>query len=177
MLIGHVPAGYLVTKLFITKMPSEMVTRIGSGKLLFVGMLSSVMLDLDLLYFYTLDGRQHSHHSYWTHIPIYWFCMLLILVVLTTALRKAILTAYAAIVSINVFVHLLLDTVVGKIMWLYPLSTHNFALFPIPFIYNRWVYNFIFHWTFLFELALVMAAVYCIVKPKISVNIKKLEWC
>lgn len=177
MLIGHAPAGYLVTKLFISKMPTELVMRIRAGKLFFAGMLSSVMLDLDLLYFYTLDGRQHSHHSYWTHIPIYWFCMLLIPIVISIVLRKTTLTAYAAVVSINVFVHLLLDTVVGKIMWLYPFSTRNFALFPIPFIYSKWIYNFIFHWTFLFELALVSAAVCCIVKPKISVSVKKLKWC
>ena len=174
MLIGHAPAGYLITKLFISKIPLKLVKQIGGGRLLLVGILSSLMLDLDLLYFYTFDGRQHAHHSYWTHIPLYWFCILLVPTALSFALRNATMAAYSAVISINVFAHLLLDTVVGKIMWLYPLSTRNIALFNVPFVYNRWIYNFVFHWSFLLEITLVMIAVYYMVKPKIPQGIHKL---
>ncbi|VTR68827.1 hypothetical protein DESC_720205 [Desulfosarcina cetonica] len=29
-----------------------------------------------MIYFYIFDHRQHHHHTYWTHIPLYWAIVL-----------------------------------------------------------------------------------------------------
>jgi inner membrane protein len=81
------------------------------------------------------------------------------------SLRSTAANAYVAIVSINLFVHLVLDTVVGKIRWFYPLSSRDLALFEVDWLYDRWMLNFILHWTFLFELVIVFAAMYCFARP------------
>lgn len=41
-------------------------------------LLGAIAPDLDLFYFYTLDGRQHHHYSYWTHYPSVWFALMLL---------------------------------------------------------------------------------------------------
>jgi inner membrane protein len=58
----------------------------------------------------------------------------------------------------NIFAHLILDTIVGKIEWLYPFSNIAISLFEVPNVYGFWIYNFIFHWTFLLEIAVLFCA-------------------
>jgi inner membrane protein len=53
-----------------------------------------------------------------------------------------------------------LDTVAGKIRWLYPFSNKDFVLVHIPSIHSWWVWNFVMHWTFCLELGLVLSALY-----------------
>ena len=59
----------------------------------------------------------------------------------------------------NVFIHLGLDTIVGKVRWLAPFFSRDFVLFEVPARYNWWVWNFVFNWTILFEITIVSAAV------------------
>ncbi len=172
MFLGHVPAGYLCTKFLFSLVPSRLVAGIGEKRLLLVGIVGSELPDLDLFYFYLLDGRQHVHHSYWTHIPLFWVCIFLLGAALSLSLRSVRMTVYSAVVAVNVFVHLLLDTIVGKICWFYPFSTRAVALFDVPFVYHWWVWNFIFHWTFLFEIALIIAAVYWMTNSRDSKNVE-----
>lgn len=147
MFIGHLPAGYLLTK----KIQSVLKT----DRFLWVGLLASILPDLDLVYFYFVDNSQYLHHGYWTHIPFYWF------VIFSIALLAALLSKkkdYRDIVFIffaSIFMHLLLDTIVGKIQWLYPFSERDMYFFEVPALYGWWVFNFVFHWTFLFEIGLV----------------------
>lgn len=152
MFIAHLPAGYLLTK--------AMQRKCKINKYLLVGLLASVFPDLDLLYFYLIDNRQHLHHSYWTHIPFFW----LVAATLTFFLKKKNHKILAAIFFANIFLHLVLDTIVGKIEWLYPLTDKSYYLFHAPSLYSFWVYNFIFHWTFLFEITITIAAIFVFLK-------------
>ncbi len=131
-----------------------------------VGLLVSVLPDVDLLYFYLLDGHRHLHHTYWIHLPIFWLGLLIASVVLATVLGNRLFWLLVAVVYSNVFLHLLLDTVVGHIFWFYPFSDQSIALFEVKPKYGWWVWNFVFHWTFLFELALWGWAVIAFVRTR-----------
>jgi hypothetical protein len=74
MIIAHLPAGYVVSKLM-----SPYFEGCGADPkvLLRAGVLGSFAPDFDMAYFYLVDHRQHHHHSYLTHFPIIWFGLLL----------------------------------------------------------------------------------------------------
>ncbi len=71
MFIAHLPAGYLLAKTIRLRTP-------GRKAVMTAALLGAIAPDLDLFYFYTLDGRQHHHHSYWTHYPSVWFALMLL---------------------------------------------------------------------------------------------------
>lgn len=162
MFLAHLPAGYILTN-FLQK-------KLNTSRFLWVGLVASILPDIDLVYFYLFDHRQTLHHSYWIHVPFYWLILgLLTLIVIRLSKQRAYLAA-AIIFFANIFLHLLLDTLVGKIEWLYPISSHAFYLFDVPAKYDFWVYNFIFHWTFLLEMAVIVWAVYLLFKNYKSKN-------
>lgn len=158
MFIGHLPAGYILTK--------KLQNRFNFKKYLWIGLVASIFPDLDIFYFYFVDNRQTLHHEYWIHLPFYWLMIAIIAFVIVGIInRKEYLIAFYFFFS-NIFLHLLLDTMTGKVEWLYPFSKTAFYFFDVPTVYNFWVYNFIFHWTFLFELAFLFWAVYVFILEK-----------
>jgi hypothetical protein len=54
--------------------------------------------------------------------------------------------------------HLVLDTFVGHIWWLYPLRDQPFSIAEVENHYQPWWMNFMLHWTMLLELAIIAAA-------------------
>lgn len=149
MLIAHLPAGYLVAQGFSSLRVKGIVP---------VALLGSIFPDLDMFYFYLVDNRQHHHHSYWTHFPSIWI-LLMILSACWLYFRRQSGTAVLMLVfSVSGFIHLLLDSVMGDIPWLAPYSTQFYALFTVPANFKPWWMSFILHWTFLFEVAIIIAA-------------------
>jgi hypothetical protein len=153
MIIGHLPAGYVLSKLTY----SRFTHKIGDYRtFMFWGMLGSIAPDLDMFYFHLLDHRSTHHHKYFSHFPILW----LVLVLLSVALfawkgKRQTISCYALIFSISGFVHLLLGTIVGDIWWLAPFVDRPFALATVPAQFHPWWLNFVLHWSFALELALV----------------------
>lgn len=158
MFIGHIPAGYILTKTIQKKFKTT--------KYLCLGIIASIFPDIDILYFYLIDDRQTLHHSYWIHIPFYWFLIGLITLVTIWLFKKKAYYIATIIFFSNIFLHLILDTIVGKIEWLYPFTNQAYFLFDVPAVYNFWVYNFIFHWTFLFEIGVITWAIYIMIKGR-----------
>ncbi len=164
MLIAHLPAGYICTK----KLQKVCKTK----KYLWIGLFASILPDLDIFYFYFIDLRQHLHHSYWIHRPFYWLLIMCTVFVALFLFKQKELHKLSIIFFANIFLHLFLDTVVGQIEWLYPFSEQSYYLFYVPSVYNFWVYNFIFHWTFLFEIGLIICFFYLLFKEKIPLGKK-----
>lgn len=158
MFISHLPAGYILTKALQKKFKTN--------RFLLIGLVSSVLPDMDLFYFYFVDSRQNLHHSYWIHIPFYWLMIAAATFLILWLLKKKEYLAAAAIFFSNIFLHFVLDTIVGKIEWLFPFTDKAYYLFDVPAMYNFWVYNFIFHWTFLFELGILIWAGYIFYKNR-----------
>ena len=158
MFIGHLPAGYVLTRALWVAL-----LRVPMPKwrpFLLAGLVSSILPDMDLLYFYLIDNRQHPHHSYWTHLPFYGVIVgILMLLFIVISKRKQWLP-YVIVVGANIFLHLCLDTIVGKVRWLYPISNRDFYFFSVPRIHSWYVWDFVLHWTFLLEFIPIIAAIY-----------------
>lgn len=157
MIIAHLPAGYVTSKLLFPHFGAR-------GALfkpfLWAGMLGAVAPDLDLLYFHLVDHRQHQHHTYWPHFPIVWASLLLMSAIWFYTEHSRKRAALAVIFSLNGFIHLFLDTIVGNIWWFAPFVDKPFAFFTVPAHYEPWWLNFLLHWSFALELAIVAWAAY-----------------
>jgi hypothetical protein len=156
MFIGHGPAGYLISTLLFRHLPPA--ARAARGAFLAAGMAGALAPDLDMLYFHLVDHRQHHHHAYFTHFPSFWAALLLSLAwVLAAKGRSKPILAIAF--SLNGLFHMVLDSVVGDIGWLSPFDGALFSLATVPALYQPWWLNFLLHWSFLLELALVAWAI------------------
>lgn len=160
MFIAHAFGGYLGTRLCLkSQLGQELSERRWIGFLVF-GIFCSILPDIDLLYFYTLDHRQHPHHQFWTHMPFFWIAVSL----LVYAIGRWKFRPYAALISLlllgGTFMHMILDSVAGGIFWLYPVSDTYFRMFTITPRFQWWVLNYIIHWTFLAEIAIVAGALW-----------------
>jgi hypothetical protein len=79
MIIGHLPAGYILTK--------KLQTLYGYNKYIWVGLLASILPDFDVINFY-LDKYEIPHHDYWPHQPFYWFVTGLLVLTVIYMLKK-----------------------------------------------------------------------------------------
>ncbi len=161
MLIGHLPLGYLSTKFLAARW-----TEIPNKKIfMLVGLFGSITPDLDMVYFYLFDNQQHHHHTYWTHIPFYWSIVLTLSFLIVQNIRKSYLPLLY-IFSVNILLHLLADSIVGDIWWLSPFINKPYSLFTVPALYKPWWLNFIFHWSFLVEIVIIIIALHIFIKSK-----------
>ncbi len=168
MIIGHLPLGYISTKIITAKWPNNSVKR---RAFIIAGLLGSIIPDFDMIYFYLFDNCQHHHHTYWIHIPFYW-CIILGLSILVLWFTKKEYLPFLSIFGINIFIHLFVDTIVGDIWWLYPLLNKPYSLFSVPALYNTWWVNFILHWSFIIEIIIMFVALYiCLSLRKKKMNI------
>jgi inner membrane protein len=150
MFIAHLPAGYIVTK--------KLQHKTKFYKYLWVGLLASILPDLDLFWFYFVDHRQTEHHEYFTHSPIFWLIILLCSLIILFIFRKLNKATVAIILFffVNLYLHFILDSIVGGINWGYPFFDGHVLLYEIAPRYDWWVFNFILHPTFLLEIAIVI---------------------
>ena len=165
MIIGHLPAGYLYSDFLFKRTTWSR----GASRVVFLaaGMAGALAPDLDMLYFYFADHRRHHHHTYFSHYPSLWAALLLLSVAWHfLAKRKSGGPAAAIVFALNGLLHMALDTVVGDIWWLAPLASKPFSFATVPALYHPWWLNFILHWSFLFELALVAWAIVALRLPQ-----------
>jgi inner membrane protein len=158
MFIAHLPAGYLLT----LKLQAWFKTK----KYLWLGLVASVLPDIDIFYFLLFDGRRTFHHLYLTHLPFYWAVLALAVYLALLLTKQKKLIPAATVFFANIFLHLILDTIVGGILWLYPFSNLSYHLITVPAKYSFWVYSFVFHWTFLLELGITAGALGLFLKKK-----------
>lgn len=155
MFIAHIPASYLYTSWLIEKW--DIHEKIGLTKISIISLalIMGVLPDIDLFYFYLIDHRQHNHHTYWTHLPFFWLLFLGIPTLIGLITKQKKLLWLTILIETNIILHLILDTHLGRIQWLYPISEHAIYLLEIPATHKNWILNFVLHWTFLLELLVV----------------------
>lgn len=158
MFIAHLPAGYLLTSAIQTG------ARDKSLSLLATGLVASVLPDIDLFWFYLIDNRQYLHRSYITHAPAFWIGLAAVAFIAARIFRLAWAPLYIGVALANLMLHMMLDSVTGGLRWLWPVSNTEFGLFHIPSVYGWWVWNFVFHWTFLLEVAVCTGALLLLVR-------------
>jgi len=157
MIIAHLPAGYVISRLLLR--PAESLG-ISATAFLLAGIIGAIAPDLDMFYFHLVDNRQHHHHTYFTHFPVIWLGLLAASVIWLYNAKLKNRATYAFIFSLNGFAHMLFDTIVGDIWWFAPWIDKPFAFFTVPALYNPWWLNFILHWSFAVELAILAWAIY-----------------
>ncbi len=157
MILGHLPAGYLVSRLAFSRFGS------GSAALrwyLVCGMLGAIAPDTDLIYA-TLFAREYRHHhTYWTHLPIVWISLLLFSMGLRSLGRRHGFSSCLFIFSLNGLVHMVLDTIAGEIWWFAPFIDESFSFFSGYGGFERWWMNILFSWPFAIEMVIVTSALY-----------------
>lgn len=154
MFIAHMPAGFLLSR-YLLKDKRDDPSYI---KYLFIGLIASIAPDFDLAYFHLIDARQHPHHSYWTHIPIFWVSIYTLLVYPVYKWLGRTGVKLLSMFLLCGLLHMSLDSVASGIKWLYPIDKSYFGLWRIPSVYDWWVANYLFHWTFAIEVAICSIA-------------------
>lgn len=147
MFIAHVPAAYIIARL-----TSRKTTR--STRVAFL--IGSILPDIDMIWFYMVDDRQHHHHSYLTHKPILWGLVCL----LGLIARRQPLGRAGFALGLGGLLHMALDSVVGQVTWVWPFSAYASPLVTVPATQSWWVMSFLLHWTFAIEVALTCGALY-----------------
>ena len=149
------PAGYIVSKIQDKKAkPSYVVCSI----------IFSIWSDLDLFYYYFFDKTGAFHHTYFTHLPIIALSGFFIMFPLIHLQRLKRFSSYYWIFYINWGLHMICDTLTGGILWLYPFSNRLFTIISIPPISRSWIVSFVFHWSFIIELMIVVWAAVIFIK-------------
>lgn len=125
---------------------------------MWIGLVMSIFPDSDLLYFYLVDHRRVAHHHYITHMPMVWLAFGLVGWALLVIMGKKQWRIFLFVAVANALLHMALDTTVGGIHWFYPFLDWNVKIIEVPSAHGWWVWNFVFHWTFLLEILAIAAA-------------------
>jgi len=130
-----------------------------------VGLAASVLPDVDIVWFYLVDGRQHPHHDYLFHAPLFWAAVCAVWWVGGRWLGYARAGLYAGFAFAGLWLHMALDSFAAEIRWLWPFSDTRFEITRVPDQgYDWWVWNFVLHWTFAVELAICAAALALLIR-------------
>lgn len=159
MILAHLPSGYLFGR--------------ASGScdraVLIAALIGSVAPDFDMLWFYLVDQGQTHHHRFWPHIPLVWAGIAALVLPLIAITARRWLAPAAAFLG-AVMMHLVLDTVNGGIMWLWPFSDRLVTLVTVPATRSNWVLSFLTHWSVLAEIAIILAAAILLVRDRHAVR-------
>lgn len=142
MFIAHLPAGWLLARRFDDR----------RARVAFLA--GAVAPDLDLIWWYLVDGGAVHHHRYFTHLPLVWVLAALGASVLLRAGSRPIALALCG----GVLLHIALDSVAGDVAWLWPFDQRLFSMVTVPTTDAHWLVSFATHWTFGIEIALVVVA-------------------
>jgi len=146
MLVAHLPAGYILGH-----------TARAKGAVLGAVLLASVLPDFDMLWFHLVDGRSVHHHRYWPHVPGFLGIVAAITLPAVAWLKRSWLLP-ASLCFGAILLHLLLDTLVGSIMWYWPFSDEFVQMTTVFPTHSHWILSFMFHWSFLAELLICAIA-------------------
>ncbi len=153
MIITHLPAGYILSKLAC----KHFANHIGNySTFMWWGLFGAIAPDIDLLYYDLIDQRRTLHHKYFSHYPICWLILIIIAIGLFTWKAKGkTIGYYSLIFAVSGFFHIILDTIIGNIWWLAPFIDRPFSLVTMPHRFHPWWLNMMLHWSFFIELIIV----------------------
>jgi membrane-bound metal-dependent hydrolase YbcI (DUF457 family) len=152
ILIAHLPAGYLIAKL------TQKSGRVLSQTAFVATLIGAVIPDIDMLWFWTVDHRQHHHHGYFTHWPSFWLLVFLVGLAVSLLSSKRECAVVVCMFTLGTMSHMILDSVAAPIMWLAPFSDQWFELCHVPASAHGATYALITHWTFGLELTICFTA-------------------
>ncbi|PWE33161.1 hypothetical protein DDZ14_07055 [Maritimibacter sp. 55A14] len=146
MMIAHLPSGYLLGR------------GVGArGGLMMAALAGAVLPDLDLAWYWLVDGGRIDHHLYWFHAPGFWLVLGLAGIAACRIFAHRLLP-HATLLMAGVFLHLALDSVGGGIMWAWPFGERLYSLIDVPMAHGHFILSFMLHWSFAIELSITALA-------------------
>lgn len=139
MFLAHAPISYLANESIQKKKISELK----NSQQIFIAVLSlifGILPDFDFLILMMFDRPSYTHHDFFTHTPLYWVAIWLLLFLLSKLIyphlnrkTKQFLTEDFLNIILNAFLiaglsHYLADLLVGNIMLFYPISNRPLTL-------------------------------------------------
>jgi hypothetical protein len=139
MFLAHGPVGYLANE----AIQKESISKLRSHEQLIVGIFSilfGILPDIDLLILLMTKFPPFRHHEIFTHTPIFYLGIWLILFLTYKVFEKNLTKKTSKLLNpnlinilLNTFListlfHLAMDLITGDIMLLYPFATHRFTL-------------------------------------------------
>ncbi|HQI92758.1 MAG TPA: hypothetical protein PLE98_02000, partial [Candidatus Dojkabacteria bacterium] len=152
MFLAHGPISYLANEIIQKKK----ISHLKFHEQLLVSILAiffGILPDIDLLILPMFSIPQFSHHNYFTHAPLFYLGLWLLLKLNVYIFDRIVNKKTSAVlhhdlmdVILNTFliatmIHFLADTLVGGIMLLYPISTFKFTIlssFMIPNLFQQY---------------------------------------
>lgn len=139
MFLAHGPIAYLANEVIQKKK----ISKLKFNEQIFVSILAllfGILPDIDLLILQIFSIPQFSHHNYFTHTPLFYIAIWLVLKLKFSLFDKIVNKKTSAVlhhdlmeVILNTFLiatmaHFLADTLVGSIMLIFPISTFHFTV-------------------------------------------------
>jgi inner membrane protein len=155
VIVAHLPAGYLTARAAGAR----------RGAVMSAALVGSVLPDFDLIWFYLVDHRSVLHHRYWVHIPAFWIVVAVAALPVVWRFARGGF-AMAAMFFAAVLIHLVLDTPVGGIMWLWPFDDHLYRLAEVQQSERHWIATFMMHPSFLAEVAIIALAAFLLINER-----------
>lgn len=127
---GHIAAGYLTAKI-ITSIYGSDLTQEQQHIIHAIGAFTGFAPDLDMFYAFSRVGRfiqpmhKVNHRKFFTHTPLFW---IIIGLIVKLFIPGTFGTVVALVTTLGAFSHLLFDSILYGIMWLYPFSKNNYSL-------------------------------------------------
>jgi len=174
MLLAHAPAGYLLTRILSRTIYRDAVDPKRSDRLyqimMAAGVIGSIAPDFDFIYHIFIDSARTPHHSYFTHFPFFWFSAMVLSIVIGRVTGKKTFAIAAVTACAGAILHLVCDTLTGVVYWLAPFNMHGFNVFTVSDVHVWWVTNYIEHWTFLVEIAIIFTAMVIFLRVRETVG-------
>ncbi len=152
MFLAHGPISYLANEVIQKKKISNLKFH-EQILVSILAILFGILPDIDLLILPMFSIPQFSHHNYFTHAPLFYIGIWLILKLKVAIFDRIVNKKTLAVlhhdlmnVILNTFliatmVHFLADTLTGGIMLLYPISTFKFSIlssFMVPNLFQQY---------------------------------------
>ncbi len=162
MLLAHAPAGYLLGRIlsrtvFKDRIPPERSDSFYRN-LILAGMIGGILPDIDFIYHIFIDSDKTPHHSYITHMPVFWLALMSVFLFIYFFKKSSSKLPVLITLCSGALLHLVCDTITGIVFWFYPLSKKGYNLFDVSDTHIWWVHNYMYHWTFLIEIAIIVTA-------------------
>jgi len=148
-MLGHIPVAYFTTYYVMKKN-----NLLWQWQWLALGIFSAVLPDLDFFYQIFTNELYLSHRYLITHLPFFYLIALVILIIISCFYRKKWFKYAIIIVFVNIFVHLLVDTMFYGIRWLWPFSKDLIGVYNINGSGGIIVANYFHHWYWYLEIFL-----------------------
>lgn len=153
MITAHLASGFIAQRLFAPDLRHALP----------VALTASILPDVDFFWHIFVDDFAFNHHRYWVHVPYFW--LVVGLAVFPVARIYGLARYWMLFIGV-IFLHLILDSFVGGIMWGAPFSDTLHSVTSVPETGQHWLVTNLTHWTVLAEVAIWLWAAALLVRRR-----------